>query len=104
MTRTTIAAAAAAGLSALLGGQAAHAHAIASPRIFPVTPTIDDIGDANEASLPTFSYQRLPNDPGTGHGLQYNITGEFNPVGVVTQVHLFFDDLFPTSLGKPLFQ
>ncbi len=24
-------------------------------------------------------------------------------VGVITQLHLFFDDLFPTSLGKPLF-
>jgi len=24
-------------------------------------------------------------------------------VGVIAQVHLFFDDLFPTSLGKPLF-
>ena len=24
-------------------------------------------------------------------------------VGVITQLHLFFDDLFPNSLGKPLF-
>ena len=24
-------------------------------------------------------------------------------VGVITQLHLFFDDLFPTTLGKPLF-
>ena len=25
-------------------------------------------------------------------------------VGVIAQVHLFFDDIFPNSLGKPLFQ
>jgi hypothetical protein len=24
-------------------------------------------------------------------------------VGVISQIHLFFDDLFPTSLGKPIF-
>jgi hypothetical protein len=24
-------------------------------------------------------------------------------VGVITQFHVFFDDLFPNSLGKPLF-
>jgi len=24
-------------------------------------------------------------------------------VGVITQLHLFFDDLFSNSLGKPLF-
>ena len=77
MTRTILAAAAA-GLSALLAGQAAHAHAIAGPRVFPVTLTIDDPGVADEASLPTFSYQRLPDDPDTGHGFQYNIAGEFN--------------------------
>lgn len=28
-------------------------------------------------------------------------SGQF--VGVITQLHLFFDDLFPNSLGKPLF-
>jgi hypothetical protein len=78
MTRTILAAAAAAGLFALFGDQTAHAHAFAGPRVFPVTLTIDDPGVADEASLPTFSYQRLPNDPDTGHGYQYNIAGEFN--------------------------
>jgi hypothetical protein len=24
-------------------------------------------------------------------------------VGVIAQVHLFFDDIFPTTLGRPLF-
>lgn len=77
MKRRILAAAASASLSALLGGAAAHAHAIAGSRVFPVTLTIDDPGVADEASLPTFSYQRLPNDPDTGHGYQYNLSGEF---------------------------
>ena len=56
----------------------ASAHAIAGARVFPVTLTIDDPGVADEASLPTFSYQRQPNDPDTGHGYQYNLTAEFD--------------------------
>ena len=71
-------AAAAASLPALLGGAAAHAHAIAGARVFPVTLTIDDPGVADEASIPTFTYQRLPNDPDTGHGYQYNLSAEFD--------------------------
>ena len=67
----------AAGLSALSGQQAA-AHAIAGARVFPVTLTIDDPGVADEASIPTFSVQRQPNDPDSGHGYQYNIAGEFD--------------------------
>ena len=78
MTRTTFAVAVAAGLYALLGGSAAHAHAIAGARVFPVTLTIDDPGVADEASVPTFTYQRLPNDPDTGHGFQYNLSAEFD--------------------------
>lgn len=45
---------------------------------------------------------------GDGHqvGLEMLIpanraSGRF--VGVITQMHLFFDDLFPNSLGKPIF-
>ncbi len=71
-------AAAAASLPALLGGAGAYAHAIAGARVFPVTLTIDDPGVADEASIPTFSYQRLPNDPDTGHGYQYNLSAEFD--------------------------
>jgi len=36
----------------------ASAHAIAGSRIFPVTLTMDDPGVADEASVPTFSWQR----------------------------------------------
>jgi hypothetical protein len=25
-------------------------------------------------------------------------------IGVISQIHLFFDDLFPTTLGKPIFE
>ncbi len=78
MTRSTIVAATAVALSALPGGPAAHAHAIAGARVFPVTLTIDDPGVADEASIPTFSFQRQPNDPDTGHGYQYNLAAEFN--------------------------
>ena len=78
MTRTSLAAAMAAGLSTLLGGAAAHAHAIAGPRVFAVTLTIDDPGVADEASIPTFSFQRQPDDPDTGRGYQYNLSAELN--------------------------
>ena len=78
MTRIPLAAAAAVSLSALLGSAAAHAHAIAGPRVFPVTLTIDDPGVADEASLPTFSFQRQPDDPDTGRGYQYNLSAELN--------------------------
>ncbi len=77
MKRSSLAAAAAVSLATLLGGAAAHAHAIAGARVFPVTLTVDDPGVADEASLPTFSYQRLPNDPDTGHVYQYNLSAEF---------------------------
>ena len=42
----------------LLGANAAHAHAVAGARVFPVTLTIDDPGVADEASLPTFTALR----------------------------------------------
>ena len=78
MTRTTLAAALAAGLSVPFGGPAAQAHAVAGARIFPVTLTIDDPGVADEASIPTFSVQRQPDDPDTGRGWQYNLSAEFD--------------------------
>lgn len=78
MTSTTTTAATAACLSALLGSAAAHAHAIAGARVFPVTLTIDDPGVADEASIPTFSFQQQPNDPDTGRGYQYNVAAELN--------------------------
>ena len=65
------------GLS-MAGYGSARAHAIAGARVFPVTLTIDDPGVADEASIPTFSVQRQPNDPDTGHGYEYNIAAEFD--------------------------
>ena len=43
---------------AVTAEQHASAHAIAGSRIFPVTLTMDDPGVADEASVPTFSWQR----------------------------------------------
>ena len=78
MNRSKTAAATAACLSTLLGGAAAQAHAVAGARIFPVTLTIDDPGVADEASIPTFSFQQQLNDPDTGRGYQYNVAAELN--------------------------
>ena len=78
MTHTILAAAVAASLPVLLGGADAHAHAVAGARTFPVTLTIDDPGVADEASRPTFSFQRQPDDPDTGHGFQYNVAAELD--------------------------
>jgi hypothetical protein len=38
--------------------QQANAHAVAGNRVFPVTLTMDDPGVSDEASVPTFQYQR----------------------------------------------
>lgn len=46
-----------AGILAAAGHQAV-AHAVAGNRVFPVTLTMDDPGVADEASVPTFSWQR----------------------------------------------
>ncbi len=78
MSRTLIAAATAACFAVLLLAQEAAAHAVAGVRVFPVTLTIDDPGVADEASLPTFSFQRQPGDADLGRGYQYNISGEFD--------------------------
>ena len=76
------AAQAAASLAALftasLPAQQAQAHAIAGARVFPVTLTIDDPGVADEASIPTLTYQRQPDDPTTGRTYQYNISAEYD--------------------------
>jgi hypothetical protein len=79
MTRIQFATACAVCLSAVSSSETtAFAHAIAGARVFPVTLTIDDPGVADEASIPTFSFQRQPNDPDSGHGYQYNIAAEFD--------------------------
>lgn len=56
----------------------AAAHAIAGARVFPVTLTIDDPGVADEASFPTFTWQRSGADGGPGPVHQYTVGGEFS--------------------------
>src|SRR5580698_2279466 len=43
----------------------ANAHAVAGNRVFPVTLTMDDPGVSDEASIPTFSWQRGNTDDGS---------------------------------------
>lgn len=70
---TRHAARAALGALCALGPQAAHAHAIAGARVFPVTLTLDDPGVADEATLPQATYQRSGADGGLGpvHEVDY---------------------------------
>jgi hypothetical protein len=57
---------------------AAMAHAVCGPRIFPVTLTMDDPGVADEASLPTFTYQRSGADGGPGPVNTYGFGAEYD--------------------------
>jgi hypothetical protein len=68
---------AAACLPVLCAGQV-HAHAIAGSRVFPVTLTIDDPGVADEASLPTFIWQRSGANGGPGAIHTYSFAGEYD--------------------------
>jgi hypothetical protein len=56
----------------------ARAHAVAGARVFPVTLTIDDPGVADEASIPTFAWQRSGAEGGVGPVHEYDLTGEFD--------------------------
>lgn len=49
-----------------LGINAAYGHAVCGARIFPVTLTLDDPGVADEASIPTFTWQRSGAGGGPG--------------------------------------
>ena len=53
-------------------------HAIAGDRVFPVTQTFDDPGMADEASVPTLSWQRQPSGNGQGAADQYNLGLEYD--------------------------
>lgn len=67
--------------AALLGAvpaASAVAHAVAGARLFPVTLTIDDPGVADEASLPTGSFQRFGATSDSGATYQTNISAEFD--------------------------
>lgn len=77
MTYRTIAATlACAGLLAM--PRDARAHAVAGDRLFPVTLTIDDPGVADEASIPTFSWQRSGADGGPGPTDGYTFGFEYD--------------------------
>jgi len=56
----------------------AWAHVVVGNRVFPVTLTLDDPGTADEASLPSFVYQRSVQDGGTGPTHNYNLGYEFD--------------------------
>jgi hypothetical protein len=61
-----------------IADRAAHAHAVAGARVFPVTLTIDDPGVADEASIPTFTAQRQGASGDLGPGWQYDLGFEFD--------------------------
>ena len=61
-----------------LGMNAAYGHAVCGARIFPVTLTLDDPGVADEASIPTFTWQRSGAGGGTGPTNQYHFGFEYD--------------------------
>ncbi len=61
-----------------LGPRAALAHAVCGDRVFPVTLTLDDPGVADEASVPTFTYQRSGADGGPGPTHAYDFDFEYD--------------------------
>jgi len=64
--------------SAVAFQHAAHAHAIAGARVFPVTLTIDDPGVSDEASLPSFTATRQGASGSAGPGWEYDLGFEFD--------------------------
>ncbi len=56
----------------------AVAHAVCGSRVFPVTLTLDDPGAADEASLPTFTYQRSGANGGPGPTHEYDFNFEYD--------------------------
>ncbi len=64
--------------AAELASSPAFAHAIAGDRVFPVTQTFDDPGMADEASIPTLSWQQQPSGNGQGTANQYNLGLEYD--------------------------
>ncbi len=60
------------GSAVLLANHGASAHAVAGVRIFPVTLTMDDPGVADEASIPTFSWERDDSSGVPVNGYSFN--------------------------------
>jgi hypothetical protein len=56
----------------------ARAHGIAGKRVFPTTLTIDDPAVADEASLPTFQYQKHGASGDDASFYEYDINGEYD--------------------------
>lgn len=83
-------------VASLAGLRSASAHVIGGVRVLPVTLAFDDPAVGDEVPLP-----RVVVQPGPGERLSRHAD---DPPGGIVQVHPFFDDLFPASIGKPLFQ
>jgi hypothetical protein len=64
-------------LSAFLS-TGAFAHGVAGKRVFPTTLTIDDPAVADEASLPTFQYQKHGANNDDNSFYEYDINGEYD--------------------------
>jgi hypothetical protein len=71
-------AAALGGLCLLAVPHLAAAHAVAGARVFVPTLTMDDPGVADEASLPTISWQRSGADGGPGPVYTYGLGAEYD--------------------------
>jgi len=85
-----------------LGPSAAFAHVIAGNRVFPVTLTFDDPGVADEASLPSFMYQRSGAGGGTGPTHEYDFGFEYDKT-ITSNTALIVNygwDIFQTNGSK----
>jgi hypothetical protein len=71
----------------------AAAHAVAGDRVFPVTLTIDDPGVADEASLPTFTWQRFGANGGPSSYNQYTFGAEFDK-RITERLGIFINDSY----------
>jgi hypothetical protein len=60
------------------GAQPVFAHAVCGARVFPVPLTIDDPGVSDEASIPTFTYQRSGADGGPGPTHEHDFNFEYD--------------------------
>lgn len=71
----------------------AAAHAVAGDRVFPVTLTIDDPGVADEASIPTFTWQRFGANGGPSSYNQYTFGAEFDK-RITERLGIFINDSY----------
>lgn len=79
----------------------ASAHVIAGARVFPVTLTFDDPGVGDEASFPSFTYQRGPAAGGTGPTHDVDLGFEFDKTITPTTALIINDGyLIDTTEGS----